>query len=122
MVTKEEGAASVWIRNTSAITKTLTQTRNVSGAKGSTFLLSLWGKGQEIPTTAGVVQAQVLLYNGAILVQAKSITLPNGSYGFTRKALVFTAPGSYNRIVIKLLYSKRSGSVWFDGLSLLRSP
>ena len=66
-------------------TKTLTQTRNVSGAKGSTFLLSLWGKGQGIPTTAGVVQVQVLLYNGATLVQAKTITFPNSTYGFTRE-------------------------------------
>jgi hypothetical protein len=119
---KYEGAASVKIGNTSARTKALTQTRLLSGAKGSTFLLSLWGKGQGIPTTAGAVQVQVLLYKGSTPVQTNILTLPNGNYGFTKKSLAFTAPGAYDKIVIKLIYSKSSGTVWFDGLSLLRSP
>ena len=121
-INKKEGLASVKIANTSVRTKTLTQTRVVSGATGSTFLLSLWGKGQGIPTTAGVVQARILLYSGTTLVQTKTITFANGTYGFTQKSITFTAPGAYNKIVIKLIYSKGSGSIWFDGLSLLRSP
>ena len=46
---KKEGTASVKIANTSVRTKTLTQTRMISGAAGNKFLLSLWGKGLSIP-------------------------------------------------------------------------
>jgi murein DD-endopeptidase MepM/ murein hydrolase activator NlpD len=119
-VTKEEGTASVKIANTSVITKTLTQTRSISGVKGNTFIFSLWGKALNIPTTAGAVQAQVLLYNGTKLVQTQTITFSTGTYNFTQKTLSFTALGTYNKIVIKLIYSKGSGSIWFDAVSLLR--
>jgi hypothetical protein len=121
-INKIEGTASVKIANTSVHTKTLTQTRSISGIKGNTFLFSLWGKAQSIPTTAGVAQAQVLLYNGTKLVQAQTITFPNGTYIFTKKTLTFTASGAYTQIVIRLIYSKGSGSIWFDGLSLLKLP
>ncbi len=119
---KVEGTASVRIGNTAARTKTLTQTRLVSGGAGSSFVFSLSGRGQSIPTTAGLVQAQVQLFNGTTLVLTKTIVFPNGSYGFTRKVLGFTAPAAYTKILIKLTYSKASGAIWFDALSLLRSP
>jgi hypothetical protein len=119
---KKEGTASVKIANTAVHTKTLTQTRNVSGGSPNMFVLSLWAKGQNIPTSAGYVRAQVLLYNGATLLKTNTITFPNGSYPFQKKSLAFTAPSAYNKIVIKLTYSKATGAVWFDGLSLLRSP
>ncbi len=119
---KKEGLASLKIANTSAVTKTLTQTRMLSGAAGSTFKLSVWAKAQNIPATAGLVRVQVQLYNGTKLVQTKLINLPNGTYGFTQKNLGFTASGAYNKVVIKLIYTKKSGAVWFDCLSLLRTP
>jgi hypothetical protein len=119
---KKEGTASVKIANTSVLTKTLTQTRMISGKAGNTFLLSLWGKGESIPPTAGLVRAQVLLYHGATLKQTAPITFYTGTYGFLPRTLAFTATSSYNKIVIQLVYSKATGAAWFDGLSLLRSP
>ena len=115
---------SVKMANTSVNTKTLTQTRTVSGGAGSTFLLRLWGKGQNIPVTAGGVQAQVFLYSSASTSPflTKTISFPNGIYGFIQKSMSFTVTHAYNKIVIKLTYSKGSGSIWFDSLSLLRSP
>ncbi len=120
--TKKEGAASVKIANSSALTKTLTETRAISGAAGNAFLLSLWGRGLNIPATAGVVRARVFLYSASVLKQTAIITFPNGTYGFTQKTLVFAATSSYNKVVIQLVYSKGFGAVRFDGLSLLRSP
>ncbi len=119
---KKEGLASLKIANTSAVTKTLTQTRLLSGAAGSTFKLSVWAKAQNIPATAGLVRVQVQLYNGTKLVQTKLINLPKGTYGFTQKNVGFTASGAYTKVVIKLIYTKKSGAVWFDCLSLLRTP
>ncbi len=94
----------------------------ITGAAGNALVLSAWAKGQGIPTTPGLVRVQVQLYNGSTLVQTKYITFANGTYGFTQKKLTFTATGAYNKVVIKLIYSKAGGSVWFDGLSLLRAP
>jgi hypothetical protein len=120
-INKNEGTASVRIANTSVLTKTLIQTRIVSGPLGSTFLFSLWGKGQAIPVTAGLASAQVLLYSGATLKQTAIITFSTGTYGFVPRTLAFTAANSYDRIVIQLVYSKATGAAWFDGLSLLRT-
>ncbi len=118
---KKEGTASVRMGNTTAIQKTLTQVRTVGGRAGNTFLFRLWVKGQSIPAT-GIVQAQVVLYNGTTVVLNQIIALPRGTYGFTQQAVGFTAPGAYTRIVIKLWYTAPTGVAWFDGLSLLRSP
>ncbi len=119
---KMEGTASVRIGGQAGRTKTLTQTRLLGGVAGNTLLLSVWAKGQSIPTTAGVVQVQVLLYNGGTLVQSPTLSFAAGTYAFRQKSVAFTAKGTYNKIVIKLTYSKGSGVVWFDGLSLLKSP
>ncbi len=68
------------------------------------------------------MQAQVLLYNGSVLKQTVSMAIPNGVYNFTQQKTMFIATSAYTKIVIKLIYPKASGWVWFDGLSLLRSP
>ena len=119
---KQEGTASIKITNTSLVTKTLTQTRSISGNAGSVFILSLWVKGQSIPTTLPAVKVVVTLYNGSTSVKSFTLNLPNGTYAFVQKKLSFVAPAAYNKVVIQLSYGKSSGTVWFDGLSLLQSP
>ena len=101
--------------------KTLTQVVPPA-ALGIDFLFSVWAKGTSIPTTAGFAQAQVLFYNGATLVQINSITLPTGTYDFTKQSLSFTGPAAaYDSIKVVLTYSKAKGTVWFDNLSLLQA-
>ena len=119
---KTEGTASVRIGNTAAVSKTLTQTRLLSGVAGSVFQLSVWAKGQAIPVAGPAVRVVVSLYNGAALVQMATLNLPNGTYIFTQHNLTFAASGAYNKVVIQLVYAKGSGAAWFDGLSLLRAP
>ena len=122
---KKEGAASIMITNKSAANKTLTQTILLpGGAAGNAFRLSLWAKGQNIPSTAGsgAAQVQVLFYKGSSTkaVLTKTITLSNGTYIFQQKSLAFNTTAAYDKVVIKIIYSKKSGSIWLDGLSLLR--
>ncbi len=121
--TKQEGTASVKIANTSAVTKSLAQGRAVtSGMAGETLQVSAWVSGQSIPTTAGLVRVQVQVYNGTALLQTQVLDFPAGSYAFRQKKATFATTGAYTRVVIRLIYSKGSGTAWFDGLSLLRSP
>jgi len=118
---KKEGTASVRISNTSAIPKTLTQTLNLSGTAGNEFQLTFWARGVTIPAT-GACRAQVMLYNGATLQLTKTVNCTNGTYGFAKKMLNFTATSAYTKVVIKLTYAKASGAIYFDGLSLMKAP
>jgi len=116
---KQEGAASVRIRG-AGINKTLSQTLMISGLKDDAFIFSFWVKGRFIPT-AGVCRAQILFYNGATLNPTrKTVNCGNGTYAFKQKPLSFNAPGDYTKIVVRFTYSKASGWVWFDAVSLVR--
>ena len=117
---KKEGAASVKIGG-SGVTKTLKQTLNTRGAAGDMFYLSFWVRGVSLPA-GGACRAQVLLYDGAALVMTKTVNCPTGSFAFTKKATNFAATDAFDSVVIKLTYSKASGSVYFDGLGLYLAP
>jgi uncharacterized repeat protein (TIGR01451 family) len=119
---KQEGTASVKITGASSTTKTLSQTTPANGSNGIDFLFTVWAKAASIPTTSGFAQAQVLFYNGVTLVQTNTITLPTGTYDFTRQSLNFTGPeAAYDSVKIVLTYSKAKGTLWFDNLSLLQA-
>jgi hypothetical protein len=117
---KKEGIASIKIAGAPGKTKTLTQTLALSGAAGSTFTFSFWARGASIPV-AGLCQAQVLLYNGAVLKLTKTVSCKTGTYlTFQKKTLTFNATSAYTKVVIRFTYSKASGTVWFDAVSLIR--
>jgi hypothetical protein len=116
---KKEGTASVRITGT-GVSKTLSQTLMIFGSTGDAFTFSFWVKGKSIPTS-GVCRAQILFYNGATLNPVKpTINCVKGTYGFNQKSLAFTAPGDYTKIIIRFTYTKASGQVWFDAVSLSR--
>jgi len=116
---KQEGTASIRITGT-GVSKTLSQTLLLSGSSGDAFTFSYWVKGSAIPT-AGVCRAQILFYNGATLNPTKkTVNCGNGTYTFKQKDLSFTAPGDYTKIIVRFTYSKASGRVWFDAVSLGR--
>lgn len=117
---KHEGVASVKISGAVGVVKTLSQTLNVSGPAGDRFIFSYWVKGSAIPK-AGVCQAKVSFYNSATFKGAKILKCPSGAnYPFKKMTLNISAPAAYTGIVITFTYSKPSGTVWFDGISLMR--
>jgi hypothetical protein len=120
---KKEGTASVKIAGQVGKTKTLTQTITLSGvsggAPGDLLTFSFWMKGATIPAP-GLCRAQVLLYNGATLTATKTILCSNGTYIFKQKSLSFTATAAYTKAVIVFTYAKSTGTVWFDGVSLVK--
>lgn len=118
----QEGTASIEISNTSSLTKALAQKNLISGTTGNAFQLSVWGRGQNIPSTSGLVRVVAKLLKGTMVVQTATLNFPAGTYSFQQKTLTFKAAGAYDQILIRLVYSKPRGTVWFDGVSLLRSP
>jgi hypothetical protein len=114
------GKYAVKIANTTAKTKTLTQTLSIpTGATGQKFTFSYYVKGTTLPST-GLCQGQVLLYN-SVNKLVKTVTLPcgkTGTFGYTLKTTTFTTTAAYTKAVIKFTYGKTKSSVWFDVVSL----
>jgi len=118
--TKKEGLASVKITGQSGKTKTLTQTLNISGNSGDSFTFTFWARGSSIPA-AGICRAQVILYNGTAVKLTKAVACKTGTYAsFQKKTISFDANYSYTKVVIKFTYSKASGTIWFDLISLTK--
>ncbi len=114
-----EGTASVRMNGTVGKTKTLTQTLNLSGSAGDQFTFSFKEKGNAIPAD-GLCRGQVRLYNGATLVNAKTINCTPGTHAFQAHTLTFNASGSYTQVVIRFVYKNTSGTVWFDAVRLMK--
>lgn len=113
------GKASVKITGTGAV-KTLTQKPvAVSGVTGAPFTLSYYIKTSSMPT-AKLCQVQVLFYNGSSSA-GKSLPLKCPKAATWKLVKInFTAPAAYTSAAIKITYTKTSGTVWFDGVSLMR--
>ena len=117
---KKFGKYSVKLGGATATQKTLTQTLAISGAAGIPLDFSYWVKANSLPQK-GLCQAKVSFYNGTSLVGTKIVKCPAGrTYNWKQARLVFIAPTDFTKVAIKFIYSKASGTVWFDGASLLR--
>jgi hypothetical protein len=119
LTVKKEGRASVKIRGAASVIKTLSQVVNVGGIGGEALSFSFFVKGSSIPA-AGLCRAQIFLYDGATLVQVQTINCPTGTFVFRKLALNFTAPADFTKVQVKFTYAKSKGTVWFDGLSLVK--
>jgi hypothetical protein len=115
---KKEGVASVKITGQSGKTKTLTQTIALAGSAGDKFAFTFWSKGTAMPS-GGLCQAQVKVYSGGAWKVIKTIACGNSS-SFVKKTATFTSAYDYTKVMIVFTYSKASGTVWFDAVSLLK--
>jgi hypothetical protein len=119
---KAEGIASVRISNISPVKKTLTQVLAITGAPGDVLQLSAWARGRGIPSSNGVARIIVRLYNGPTPIQTQILNFAKGTYPFKQTTANFTAAGAYDRILVRLIYTKGGGIIWVDSVSLLKSP
>jgi hypothetical protein len=100
----------------------LTQALAISGAPGDVLQLSAWARGRGIPSSNGVARMIVKLFNGPTPIQTQVIVFRNGTYSFQQRTASFSAVGAYDRILVRLIYTKGSGIIWVDNVSLLKSP
>jgi hypothetical protein len=116
----QDGAFSVMITGAKGKTKTLTQTIALSGVAGARFDLSFWVKGAAVPA-GGICQGQVLLYYGTALKATKTVACGAlSSTKFKQVTLALGAANAFNKVVIKFTYSKASGKIWIDKVSLMK--
>ena len=120
VVNKKEGAAAVKLTGLTAAPKTLTQTVAVSGLLNDIIKFSYWVKASTLPA-GGLCQAQIMFYSAGVLKGTRTANCPTGpSYLWKQVKLDTTAPAAFNKIVIKFNFTKISGLVWFDGVSLMK--
>lgn len=118
---KKEGTASVKIEGAPGATKILYQTFNLSGKANDELTFAYWARGNSIPKTDGFCRGQIFIYNAAGgLVTAQTVDCSLGNYAtFEKKSVIFTVPTAYSKIVVKFMYSKPTGAIIFDQVSLL---
>ncbi len=105
------------------VQKTLTQKITASGVLGTPVSFSFYVKGKAVPKL-GNCQAVVTFFNGGTKVgTAKIFKCPSKSLTFTWaqvKSVGFTAPGTFDKITIVFTVKKSAGTLWFDGVSLVK--
>jgi len=93
--------------------KVVTQTILHSGPAGDDIGFGLWSKATSVPT-GSTYRLQMRVYSGATLLATKTANFTVGTHGFQQKIIRYTAPGAYDKIVIKIVFTASSGTAWFD--------
>lgn len=116
---KYEGTASVKIVGVSGRLKALTQSLLISGSGGESFTFSFRVRGLSIPKTGAICDGMVMLYNSGVMTSRKLLRCPTGSYAFRYRSVTFTAPGAFDKIVVRFRFNS-TGTIWLDGISLVQ--
>ena len=103
------------------LSKTAKQVILKSGAAGDDFTFSLWSKGSNVPGAA-MYRLQVQFYNGTTLLSTQTMSFTTGTHGFQKVSGTFTAPGSYTKVVYKIIFKASHGTAWFDAGALRWAP
>jgi hypothetical protein len=101
--------------------KKLTQTVNVSGTADETIILSLYTRRENVPA-GGTFRITVTLFYTDGSKQPIVLELPTGSdLAFNQTtAPVLTTTRAYNKIEFKIEFTKSTGTVWLDDVSVIR--
>jgi CSLREA domain-containing protein len=113
----EAGAYSLTINGQPSKTKTLSQLRLVGSPAAGYFTLSYWVAGNSIPAT-GTCLVKAALYDGTTLKLTKTINCPLNTYSFGPESISFWTTSAITKAIVTITYSKPSGQVWFDSVSL----
>ncbi len=118
---KKLGLSSLRIGGENSKTKFLTQAIALIGMPNTAFMLSFWARGSNIPE-AGLCRLDVMIYSNATLLVTKTLACKTGTYStFTQASLpTFKTTTAFNRLVIRITYTKSTGTIWLDGVSLMK--
>lgn len=113
-----DGSTSLRLAGARGRVKRVAQAVALAGEAGDRLSLSVWVRAPRLPAQ-GACGADVTLYAGAVKVASARAGCGSGR-AFARREVTLVAPRAYSRAVVTLTYAKRTGSVWFDSVSLVR--
>ncbi len=122
---RKEGMFSLKIKGASrygqATTKVSTQRlTRLYGNAGELFTLQFYVSGFEVPELGHCYVLASFGNSSTGKSFARSINCPAGTYDFTFKRIKFKAPMSYDRVLVRIVYMKPGGTIWFDAMKLIR--
>jgi hypothetical protein len=99
--------------------KKIRQQVALSGSGGDDFTLTFWSQGEAVPSGGGSYRAvvKVFLTNGKKNSFKRNIEAV-GTTGWTQYSLSFSPTVNYTKIEVRLQYTRRRGTVWFDEVVL----
>ena len=108
-------------------TNRISQTVQVSGSAGDTFVLAGWAKGDSAPITEGSnrefgIIATLLNASGSAVGTATARFNPdtNSSVSWQYAAVPVVATGAYTSVKIEIAYDYNVNTIYFDGIQLYK--
>ena len=105
-------------------TNRISQTVNVSGAEGDTFVLAGWAKADSVPIKDTREFAMIATFkNGSTTVNTSTVRFnycADSSIEWQYAASPIVAKGTFTSITIELAYDYNANTVYFDGVQLYK--
>lgn len=102
--------------------KMLSEVINKTGVAGDDYVIFVVVKADNVPVDASYFLVQIRFFNGATVVDRRTIVQQAGTYTDKRLYIPYTAKAPYTKIEYNLIYDKVSGTAWFDWASLQWAP
>jgi len=98
------------------------QTIQLAGQAGDRFTLRARSSAQEVPPTGGKYLVELRIVHADGSAQTRVLKFAAGSHGFEERTKDAVASEPYVRLKVRLEYSRPTGSVRFDDVSVVREP
>ena len=121
----ELGSNAYSITGSPTLEKYLSQTLNISGSVGDNYVLSGWALGDSVPLSDEDRKfgLELLFYKDSVLKETHSVSF-NADCASTVRWQYVAAPVSaktnYNKIEVRVYYSKNANTAYFDGIQLFK--
>jgi predicted outer membrane repeat protein len=100
----------------------LLQTIQLAGQAGDGFTLRARSSAMDVPETGGKYLVELRIVHADGSAQTRVLKFTAGSHGFEERSKSAVASESYVRLKVRVEYSRPSGSVRFDDVSVVREP
>jgi len=100
----------------------LLQTIQLGGQAGDRFTLRARSSAMDVPATGGKYLVELRIVHADGSAQTRVLQFAAGSHDFEERSKSAVASESYVRLKVRVEYSRPSGSVRFDDVSVVREP
>lgn len=100
----------------------LLQTILLAGSAGDSFTFSARSSAAGVPASGGRYLAELRIVHSDGTTQSRTLKFDPGDHDFVARSKVAVASKDYVRLKLRLEYSRPSGSVRFDDVSVVKEP
>jgi hypothetical protein len=93
----------------------------VTGSGGDSLTLTFDSMGDTVPVSGGKYRVQVKVFYTNGTKGSFKLDLPGGDNAWTPYVVNFSPTRAYNKIELRFMYSRSSGTVWFDNVVVAKN-